>query len=178
MMVILMEFNGILWWVSGILWWVDGVLMGFHITSRKIKFYFQICLKYATYLTVIVIGSTTVLWVFFGIASLSTSVPKLRKSGKTLGAAWCGRLLPHPLFDPSTFSGLADLHFIGRREVGRWRIFWDFCWGYMGKWMGKWMGTFGRFPLRHIRWTGDIYGKSPWTCVFAKFMGVYWGDDV
>jgi len=26
------------------------------------------------------------------------------------------RLLPHPLFDPSTFSGLADLHFIGRRE--------------------------------------------------------------
>eukprot|EP00913_Durusdinium_trenchii_P009107 g8561.t1 len=26
------------------------------------------------------------------------------------------RLLPHPLFDPSSFSGLADLHFIGRRE--------------------------------------------------------------
>merc|ERR1719454_2674406 len=26
------------------------------------------------------------------------------------------RLLPHPLFDPSSFSGLSDLHFIGRRE--------------------------------------------------------------
>lgn len=26
------------------------------------------------------------------------------------------RLLPHPLYDPSSFSGLADLHFIGRRE--------------------------------------------------------------
>jgi glucuronokinase len=26
------------------------------------------------------------------------------------------RLLPHPLYDPSTFSGLEDLHFIGRRE--------------------------------------------------------------
>lgn len=25
-------------------------------------------------------------------------------------------LLPHPLYDPSSFSGLADLHFIGRRE--------------------------------------------------------------
>lgn len=26
------------------------------------------------------------------------------------------RLLPHPLYDPNSFSGLADLHFIGRRE--------------------------------------------------------------
>jgi glucuronokinase len=26
------------------------------------------------------------------------------------------QLLPHPLYDPSSFSGLADLHFIGRRE--------------------------------------------------------------
>lgn len=25
-------------------------------------------------------------------------------------------LLPHPLYDPSSFSGLSDLHFIGRRE--------------------------------------------------------------
>jgi len=26
------------------------------------------------------------------------------------------KLLPHPLYDPSSFSGLADLHFIGKRE--------------------------------------------------------------
>jgi len=26
------------------------------------------------------------------------------------------QLLPHPLYDPSSFSGLQDLHFIGRRE--------------------------------------------------------------
>lgn len=32
---------------------------------------------------------------------------------------WCSdrlQLLPHPLYDPSDFSSLADLHFVGRRE--------------------------------------------------------------
>jgi len=36
--------------LNGILMGFYGELMGFHITSRKIKFYFQICLKSATYL--------------------------------------------------------------------------------------------------------------------------------
>ena len=123
-----------------------GEFMGFHITSRKIKFYFQICLKSATYFTVIVIGSTTVLW-FFSYRFTS-----------------CGRLLPHPLFDPSTFSGLADLHFIGRREV-RWDggFFWVFLLGRHG---------YGSIPVDTITivgWTSIL--TQLWLGVNKRYQG-------
>ena len=102
-----------------------GELMGiygisYHLTKNQVLFpdLLKIC---HIFITVIVIGSTTVLWFF------------------------CGRLLPHPLFDPSTFSGLADLHFIGRREVLFFGMFVGDTWEI---WMGKWMGKYGWEHLR------------------------------